>query len=398
MSKLFFFTEFYHPVQNTTGYYLTKIVHVAARSVKTAVHVCCAVPSNNGELKIAPNLSVHRTKGATYDKRRLGQRLASHFLATWGLAVRAFRGIGRGDIAFAITNPPFLMICLALLKKLKSFTYVLLVYDVHPETTVAAGLARQGSLSYRLTEICFNWAYRTADEIIVIGRDMEEVMRKKARGVRRITHIPNWVDVEVVRPHAKEGNELIRSYDLQDRTVFLFAGNLGRVQGIRNLLRAIERTGSGSVAFLFVGDGAQQPLIEEFICEHPGKKVIHLGVLPMSAQESFLNACDVALVTLGEAMYGLGVPSKSYFSMAAGKPLLLVADEASEIGRVIQEERIGWIVPPNRPSALARTIDEIARMSDLDEIGCRARRVAEARFSERVVLARYAEYFRQLCQ
>jgi glycosyltransferase involved in cell wall biosynthesis len=97
-------------------------------------------------------------------------------------------------------------------------------------------------------------------------------------------------------------------------------------------------------------------------------------------------------------MYGLGVPSKAYFSMAAAKPLLLVADPKSEIGRVIQEGGIGWIVPPNCPETLARRIDSICQQRDLDKIGHRAREVVEQHFSEQVVLSSYARYFKGLSQ
>jgi len=396
MRKLFFFTEFYHPVQDTTGYYLTKIAHTAARSFDMPVTVCCAVPSNNGEVPVSPNFAVKRVRPGRYNKNRLMQRITKYLLITLKFAAYAAVHVRRNDLVFAVTNPAFFVVFLSLLKKIRPFQYVLLVYDVFPENLVPAGLAKKDSVRYRFAVRCFNWAYRSADELIVIGRDMEEVVRRKVGGGCRIMQIPNWADVDAVRPQPKVENEVIRAHGLQDKTVFLFAGNLGRVQGIENLLQAIAGVKSESAAFLFVGDGVFRPEIERFIREHPDRRVVHLGRLPMSAQPSFLNACDVTFVTLDDAMYGLGVPSKSYFNMAAGKPLLLVADEKSEIGRVIREERIGWIVPPNRPDALAQKIDQICSMQDLEGMGCRARRVAERRFSEQVVLSQYSDYFRQV--
>ncbi len=375
---------------------MTKIIHTAARCLQTPVTVCCAVPSDNGELPVSDNLTVHRIKTARYDKNRIMQRIIRCFLITWRFMVYAVSRVKRDDVVFAVTNPAFLVLFLAILRKVKSFKYVLLVYDVFPENLIPAGLAKKHSLRYRLALSCFNWAYRTADEMIVIGRDMEEVVQNKIRNGCRITQIPNWADVDAIRPQPKTENELIRSYGLQDKTVFLFAGNLGRVQGIENLLKAIERTRSRSAAFLFAGNGAMQPQIERFIREHPDKCMLHIGHFPMSAQQLFLNACDVAFVTLNDAMYGLGVPSKSYFNMAAGKSLLLVADSESEIGRVVLEEKIGWVMPPNAPDALARKIDQICTMHELGEIGKRARSVAERRFSERVILSRYSDYFKRL--
>lgn len=360
------------------------------------VNVCCAVPSSNGELPVSENFAVKRVKTGKYDKNKLVHRIAKYMLITVRFAVYAASKVKRNDIVFAVTNPACLMLFLALLRRIKSFEYILLVYDVHPENLVPAGLAKKDSLIYRIAVRCFNWAYRAADELIVIGRDMEEVVRKKVGPERRITQIPNWADVNAVHPQPKGENELIREHNLQDKTVFLFAGNLGRVQGIDNLLRAIAKTESGSVAFLFIGDGALRPEIERFIRENPDKKVMYLGRFPFASQQLFLNACDVAFVTLDDAMYGLGVPSKSYFSMAAGKPLLLVADSDSEIGRVIKENGVGWISPPNQPEMLAQKIDEICQGDNLEKIGRRARTVVERHFSEQAVLARYSHYFEEL--
>jgi glycosyltransferase involved in cell wall biosynthesis len=398
MRKFFFFTEFYHPAQDTTGYYLTKIVHTAVQCLDMPVTVCCAVPSDNSELPIAPNFKVKRIKPGRYNKNRLMQRITKYIVITARFAAYAIAKIKRHDLVFAVTNPAFLVLFLALLKKIRPFKCTLLVYDVFPENLVPAGLAKKNSLMYRLAVRCFNWAYRAADELIVIGRDMEEVVRRKVGNGPHITRIPNWADVNAIHPQPKGENELIRKHGLQDKTVFLFAGNLGRVQGIENLLGAIARTKSESAAFLFIGDGALRPEIERFIQENPDKRVMHLGRFPLSSQQLFLNACDVAFVTLDDAMYGLGVPSKSYFSMAAGKPLLLVADVDSEIGRVVGEHHVGWTVPPNQPEMLAQKIDDICRTSNLDEMGGRAREVIERHFSEQVILSCYARYFRGLSQ
>jgi glycosyltransferase involved in cell wall biosynthesis len=393
--RLFFFTEFYHPAENTTGYYMTRIIHAAAQRLKSPVTVCCAVPSDR-ELPASKCLKVKRLKTGRYDKRKPMQRIITQALMTVKFAVYAMLNVKRKDVVFAVTNPAFLMLSLAILRTLKSFKYALLIYDVHPENLIPAGLATQGSLRYWVAARCFNWAYRAADELIVIGRDMEEVIRSKVGNRCRITLIPNWADVNGVRPQPKGENQIVREHKLQDKTVFLFAGNLGRVQGIGNLLAAIQRTQSQSAAFLFAGDGVFQPEIELFIRENPYKHVVHLGRLPISTQQLFLNACDVALVTLDDAMYGLGVPSKSYFSMAAGKPLLLVAHPESEIGRVVKEERIGWIVPPNDPEALARKVDEVCSSTGLPAMGARAREVAQYRFSEQAVLSQYSDWFLKL--
>lgn len=47
---------------------------------------------------------------------------------------------------------------------------------------------------------------------------------------------------------------------------------------------------------------------------------------PRNDQVNFLNACDVAIVSLVAGMKGVSVPSRIYNIMAAGKPIIAIAD------------------------------------------------------------------------
>ena len=115
-----------------------------------------------------------------------------------------------------------------------------------------------------------------------------------------------------------------------------------------------------------------------------------MGFQERSMQKDFLNACDVAIVTLSDGMYGLGVPSKSYNIMAAGKPILYIGDEKSEIALCIKEYNIGWLVKPNDPYSLKNAIENIYYNRDkLMFIQNNARLVADTVFAKERVLERY---------
>ncbi len=53
------------------------------------------------------------------------------------------------------------------------------------------------------------------------------------------------------------------------------------------------------------------------------------------------------------------MPSRTYNFLAAGKPILALTEEDSEIARVIREEQVGWYVPPLEPQKLFDTILKI---------------------------------------
>ena len=289
-----------------------------------------------------------------------------------------------------------MLILMAVFRKIKRFNYVLLVYDVFPENMLAAKLSRKDSLLYRFTLKCFNWAYGVADEHIVIGRDMADVVSRKVKKSVPQKFISNWADVNFVTPQPKIKNKFIQEYKLQDKTVFLFAGNLGRVQGIDSMLQGIAKVKNKNAVFLFAGAGAMLATLRDYINADQDDRVLYLGEFPISEQNLFLNACDVAIVSLDKTMLGLGVPSKTYFNMAAGKPLLYIGDKDSEIGRVVKEEGIGWVVPPANSELLTLAIDKICESNDLELMSEISRNVVENKFSEHIILEQYKNYFAEL--
>jgi colanic acid biosynthesis glycosyl transferase WcaI len=96
-------------------------------------------------------------------------------------------------------------------------------------------------------------------------------------------------------------------------------------------------------------------------------------------------------------MVGISVPSRLYNIMAAGKPIIAVAEPESELASVVQEEQIGWVVPPGRPDLLAAAILEArANPTCLVEMGLRARAAAENKYAFGQVMQAYQQLFDEL--
>jgi len=117
-----------------------------------------------------------------------------------------------------------------------------------------------------------------------------------------------------------------------------------------------------------------------------------LAYRPRSEQTVFLNACDVGLVALIKGMWGTAMPSRTYNIMAAGKPIIALTDEGSELARVIDEDGIGWHLRPGDPEALERAIlGAFDARADLAAMGKRARTAAEAKYSTAAACEAYRE-------
>lgn len=393
MSDIVFVTEHFHPATSTTATLLTKVAEALASTDHRLKVICNTDLGNEAEVEFSAG-NIVRIPAPDLDKNKLVSRLLLMLWSTIRLGWRTMRSLRKGTHLFSVTNPVFLLLVFAVLRKVRRCDYTLLVYDVFPENAVAAGMLTEGSLTYRVIRRIFDWAYRQADHIIVIGRDMDEIVSAKTRNEVPIQVISNWCDVERVQPIKRTDNEMLIKMGLENKIVFSFVGNFGRVQGIQNMLDAALAVDNEDFALLFVGDGAMRPAIEAHIDANRSGNVYYAGTHPASSENSFLNACDVAVVSLGQGMYGLGVPSKSYHNMAAAKPLLLIGDARSEIGRVISEHDIGWIVEPDDAGQLTAMFEKVCAESTFDVKGANARRTVETHFSSENILDRYRDLYR----
>lgn len=401
MSKrVWLVSEIYYPVKTSTGYYVTEIAeYLALRDLD--VHVICTGSTyNKGEItsklpkdEICNGVSVHRVFVGDIDKNSFAKRTLRLLLSSCKLFFRLLSLVKPGDDLLVVTNPAFLILMMPYVKRKKKIDYTILVHDIFPENLAAINRISSSSLVYKYLKIVFDKAYAKARLCISIGRDMSEVLRTKLGNETQIALIPIWSEEQLVYPLDKQETNLAQELNLKNKFVFEFAGNLGHAQGIENLLEAISLLDAPNIHFLFIGGGAKYNVIADFAKDRSNVSLV--GFMDRSLQNDFLNASDVGIVTLSDGMYGLGVPSKSYNIMAAGKPILMVGESDSEIALCVKEYNLGWVIEPNNPMMLKEAFESIYEHRDeLSSIRSNARCMAETLFAKESVLDKYYQLFR----
>ena len=120
------------------------------------------------------------------------------------------------------------------------------------------------------------------------------------------------------------------------------------------------------------------------------KNVSIVGQRPRSDQINFLNACDISIISLLPGITGAAVPSRLYNIMAAGKPVVSVTGAESEVSRIVREENIGWVVPPDKPEHLSRAVLEALSDSErLEKMGARAYAAASTKYPRERIIEEY---------
>mgnify|MGYP000899895766 CR=1 FL=1 len=387
--ELWLVSELFYPETISTGYIITEIAR--SLSLKYDVNVVAGpeyyqAKNRKFESEMLGDVRIYRVNTNGYNKNVLTTRLIGQFLVSFKMILLMLQRIPRNSHVVIVTNPTLLFIMSSYLVKLRKWKIKLLVHDVFPENLIAAGLlSSKSSPLYRFLKLVFNNAFLKMETLIVLGRDMKNVFEKKIGLETRIAIVENWADLDNIH----------FVYNKSNTRKFLYAGNLGRVQGIETLLNVLSETRSEEFEFLFLGDGALDSYVKNYIESNDLRNIKKVGWLPRSAQNEFLAQSTIGVVSLTDGMYGLGVPSKFYNLLAAGKPIFYIGDRNSEVHLIMQEHEIGWYAEAGNQSMIQRVFLEIIKCDEniLTRYSMNARNLAKNSYSKKSILIKWNSLF-----
>ena len=394
-------SELYYPEMTSTGYYLTKIAEGLTDTFE--VKVLCGQPNYSARGVVAPKEEIHngvrifRAFGTTFNKNVIVFKLINMVTLSLTIFFKSLFKFKKNEEVLVVTTPPtmpFIIACAAIFKKAN---YTLLIHDNYPEILIAAGKTSENSFLVRILNAANEWLYKRSKKIIVVGRDMKDLVEGKLEKIKGLKNdipvevIQNWAELEQVEPLPRNTNALLDELNIQDKFVFLYAGNMGYPNDLESLVECAGKLADDErFHFVFLGTGVKRKWLEQTIVEKNLKNVSLLDPRPRSGQKVFLNACDVGVVSLVGKMRGVSMPSRTYNILAAGKPILALTEENSELAKVISEDNVGWSVAPNNPERLLQTIYEIFdSKSELVTMNARARYSALKKYSLDKALLKY---------
>lgn len=381
--KLWILSELFYPETTSTAYILTEIAKKLA--IKYEVHVICGNPVYDIGSQTAdiPEIIIHRLTGRKIDKNNKVKRIFRALTLSSKLKKELVMHKDEVNKVFMVTNPIFLLPKISNWTKKNGKELTLLVHDVFPENAKASGLIKIGFL-FKFLKKYFDRAYKKCDKIIVIGNDMKDVIVSKGVEENKVSIIQNWANIENIKPsnNTSKTSSKIR---------IQFAGNMGRVQGLCEFFDILSQVNNSDIEFIFTGSGAVKNELQEKSKNIHGVEIAFNLSYSRDEENRVLNDCDIALISLNENMYGLGVPSKTYNNMAAGKALLFVGPKNSEIFSMINESQIGYCFDAQSKEEIISFFNNLNKtnVDIIKDMGKNSRVLAEREYSKDVILNKY---------
>ena len=227
------------------------------------------------------------------------------------------------------------------------------------------------------------------------------VARAEEKGVPadRISLFPNWVDVDVIRPDSDATeNDFREELGLAEKTVLLYSGNMGNKQGLEALAPlAAAFEDDETVHFIFCGDGAFRPRLEELV--RGRRNVTLLPLQPLERLSALLNAADIHLLPQRAGAADLVMPSKLTGMLSSGRPVLATADPGTMLATVVAGDgpgnARGVVVAPGDGDALCEGAKYLIASRELRRsLGANARAYAVQWLGREEVLLRFEKELR----
>lgn len=304
--------------------------------------------------------------------------------------------VSKPDVVYVHHPPLTAGVAAVVLSRIRRAPFVYDVQDLWPDTLLATGMVRGRRLLWLVGWLCA-WVYQRAAAVVVLSPGFSNALIERGVPHEKVEVILNWCDER--RLVLENDPEVRASLRAGDRFNVVFAGTMGKAQGLESVLQAAEllAVSDPRVQFAFVGDGVEADGLAQLASEKELKNVVFLPRMPMSAIGRVLDAADILLVHLkDDPLFEITVPGKTQAYLSVGKPILMAV--GGDAAAIISASNAGVTCRPADPEDLARAVTMLAAMrpDELKAMGERGREYYRTQMSLAVGAEKFLGVFERV--
>lgn len=326
---------------------------------KDGHNVSVIAPADKGEktsVKSEKGLNVLRVRTLPLKNVPAVIKGFSNLLLPWlyGKAIRKHKKDAHYDL-IVIPTPPITLAGLAwTLKKKHNAQVYLILRDIFPQNAVDLGFFRKGGLIHRYFRNKERKLYRLADCIGCMSPANIQYIINNNPGLDR-SRLHELKNFQILYEKEFFLNQDLRvKYDLENRFVVVFGGNMGKPQQLENVIELASRCMKyQDVLFLLLGEGIMVERLSNTIREKGVSNIRIINTIPKREYQDLLSVCDVGLISLNERFTIPNIPSKTLDYFNVGLPVLASIDSATDYNMILEEAGAGlWSYAGNHDALM----------------------------------------------
>lgn len=289
------------------------------------------------------------------------------------MSIAASCFVKRPDVVISTSPQFFAGLAGYVASRLRRARWILEIRDLWPESILAVGAIKSKAI-IGLLEWLERFAYRKADQIVVVTESFVQHVANHGGKPDRIAVITNGVDLSTFQRRDRD-TAWAGELGLNDKFVAAYVGTHGMAHGLKTILEAAEiLRDRADIAILMVGDGAAKAGLKEERDKRGLDNVVMLDEMPKEKMAQIWSISDASLVLLRNLpLFSTVIPSKIFESMAMERPIILGV--VGESARIIEAAQSGILITPESAEELSAAIRRLA--DDRDHVSALGRNGAD---------------------
>ncbi len=275
--------------------------------------------------------------------------------------------IRRPDVIHVYQGPATLCLPAMFFRSLFGVPYVLDIQDIWPDSVTASRMLTFPGCMDILGSWC-NLTYRLASKIVVLSEGYKTRLLKRGVPADKIHVIYNWCNENEMLSATDDPGEAV-DFGAADKFNIVFAGNMGKVQGLDTVLMAASKLSSEipHARFVLIGDGVELGHLKMLASRLALTNVIFIPRQPARRIGQMLSAADALLIHLNDdPLSHIGIPQKTQAYMAVGRPIIMAVNGDS--ADMVRRAKSGIICEPGNPEAIANSVKTLIHMDPTQRV------------------------------
>ncbi|WEG73793.1 glycosyltransferase family 4 protein [Vagococcus intermedius] len=342
-------------------------------------------------------INIQRVKYLKLKRSNFIGRLVNFFSFFCSMSFKLLK-LRHYKIIIVYSNPPILPLLAIWANKLFKTKIIFVGFDIYPEIAINTRSLKKNSVIDKVMTYINNKLFNSVDRVVALSNDMKDfLINNRNIEEHKIKVIPNWYEIENMETIVYDFPTLDTFIENSDLVVSYF-GNMGICQDMQTILDAmLLLKKQPRIKFLLAGHGVKKDEIKIFIEENNLSNAVVFDFLQGQDYKYALSRSDCFVVSLEDSVEGLAVPSKTYSYMMAGKTIVSIMNDETDIAKEVVGNNLGVHVSNGCSKELAEKLMFLANNNDfLLESGKNARERFLSKYTTEKCTKQYLEMIEEM--
>lgn len=221
--------------------------------------------------------------------------------------------------------------------------YITPVQDIYPESLISKlpDIKFIKNLIYKLLLPIDKYNLNNAVKIHTISDKMVDIIASTRNlDKRKFVVVRNWQNDKIFSDYLEQHKN---ATEPQNTFTFMYMGNVGRLAGLEDVIKAFKQIGISNIRLVIAGSGAARNSLMKLANDD---KRIEFWDVPDGSVPATQAKASVMILPVKKGFALSSIPSKLPAYMFSAKPIIAAVDDESDTAKCVIDSDCGWVIPP----------------------------------------------------